>query len=328
MKSALAFGVDIGGTRTKIAVVDIFGNVIDRKIISMSEYRKISDYNRFITSLCECILYFSAQLDNKEILGIGIGAPNADHRNMTIANPANLWHCDQNRIFELGNDLRRELTKNGLSDINLKMSNDANTAALGEMFFGGAKELSNFMVVTLGTGVGGGIVLNRRLIEGSNSQAGEIGHMKIEHTDRLCGCGMKGCLESYVSAGGICRTAIEWLYSKKYNSSIEDIPIEKLSCLDICNAAKNGDQMAQALFEFTGKLLGTKLADVISLLDIEAIFLTGGVAKANELILNPVKRAVNDSLPSRYHNIKIEISEINDDFAAARGAATMIFFNP
>ena len=329
MKGALAFGVDIGGSRTKIAIVEINGNIIDRKIFSMVEFRKLADYNRFVTSLCECILDFMNIYADYQILGIGIGAPNANHLSLTIDNPVNLWrddnpNADSLRIFELASDIKRNLEISGTKISNIKITNDANAAALGELFYGGAKNLSDFMVVTLGTGVGGGIVINKKLLEGANSKAGEIGHMKINLYDRLCGCGAKGCLETYASANGICRTTREWLAEYKYQSSLSNIPVDKLSCADICEAARNGDILAKNVFEFTGGLLGKKLADVILLLDLEAVFITGGVANAGEFMIETVRNAIYESLPNSYHNIIIKLSEINDDFAAAKGAASMI----
>ncbi|MBO5873541.1 MAG: ROK family protein [Rikenellaceae bacterium] len=314
MENALSFGVDIGGSRTKVALVTRRGELVAKEIISMADCNRVENYPKFVASLCECILRIHNQTGYAEVAGIGIGAPNANGLTGEIVNPVNLWRGtdDRLRVFNIVEDIRNHLLASSLYGVGIRITNDVNAAALGEMHFGAAQGMSNFVVIAIGTGLGGGIVLNGRLIEGSRGCAGEFGHLNAVEHGRLCGCGLRGCLEAYVSAGGIRNTYGE--LSKQNNV--------QLSAEDIFKAASLGDTNAIVAFESAGKMLGRKLADVVEMLDPEAIFLTGGVAKAGNMLLIPAQNALRESLPQQY-DVELKLSELNDDFAAARGAAAM-----
>lgn len=314
MENALSFGVDIGGSRTKVALVTRRGELVAKEIISMADCGRVENYPKFVASLCECILRIHSETECAEIAGIGIGAPNANGSSGQIVNPVNLWRRedDKLRLFNIAEDIRNYLSNSCLQGVEIRITNDVNAAALGELYFGAAQGMSNFVVIAIGTGLGGGIILNGRLIEGSRGRAGEFGHLNAVEHGRLCGCGLRGCLEAYVSAGGIRNTYGE--LSKQNNV--------QLSAEDIFKAASLGDTNAIAAFESAGKMLGRKLADVVEMLDPEAIFLTGGVAKAGNMLLIPAQNALRESLPQQY-DVELKLSELNDDFAAARGAAAM-----
>lgn len=314
MENALSFGVDIGGSRTKVALVTRRGELVAKEIISMADSNRVENYPKFVASLCECILRIHSETECAEIAGIGIGAPNANGSTGQIVNPVNLWRRedDKLRLFNIAEDIRNYLSDSRLQGVEIRITNDVNAAALGELYFGAAQGMSNFVVIAIGTGLGGGIVLNGRLIEGSRGRAGEFGHLNAVEHGRLCGCGLRGCLEAYVSAGGIRNTYVEL-------SGQGDV---QLNAEDIFNAASLGDTNAIAAFESAGKMLGRKLADVVEMLDPEAIFLTGGVAKAGNMLLIPAQNALRESLPQQY-DVELKLSELNDDFAAARGAAAM-----
>ena len=315
MENALSFGVDIGGSRTKVALVTRRGELIAKEIISMAECRRAENYPKFVASLCECILRIHNQTGYAEVAGIGIGAPNANGLTGEIVNPVNLWRGtdDRLRVFNIVEDIRNHLSASRLECIGIRITNDVNAAALGEMHFGAAQGMSNFVVVAIGTGLGGGVVINGQLVEGSRGRAGELGHLNAVECGRLCGCGLQGCLEAYVSAGGIRNTYGE--LSGKSNV--------QLSAEEIYEAASAGDANAIATFEAAGRMLGRKLAYVVEILDPEAIFLTGGVAKAGNLLLVSAQNTLRESLPRQY-DVELKLSELNDDFAAARGAATML----
>ncbi|RUT78842.1 ROK family protein [Ancylomarina longa] len=276
----LVVGIDIGGTHTVFGLVNQEGECLVQDSLYTKDFK---EFESFIQALSKGIKKLTLKGEEKfNLLGIGIGAPNANHSNCTIQNASNLqWEG----VLPLGEMMEKEL---GLP---VKVTNDANAAALAEMYYGGAKGMKNFIVLTLGTGLGSGIVINNQVLYGHSGFAGEMGHMIVRPEGRHCGCGRYGCLETYVSATGIKRTISKLFAKYCYESELRNIPFNRMSAKQIANAAYGGDQIAIEAFEFTGKILGIALANVIAVNNPEAIFLAGGLAKAGDLILKP----------SRYH---------------------------
>jgi glucokinase len=243
--------------------------------------------------------------------GVGVGAPNADHLQGTIEDPPNLeWE----RV-----DLRAAIGE--YSDLPVSVINDANAAALGEAFLGSARKFRSFLQVTLGTGIGTGVVLNGELWQGEHGFAGEIGHSIVEPKGRQCGCGRLGCLETYASASGLVRNLIE---QKPYfpESILLQRDPESISASDVYEAAQRDDKAALAAFEMAGKYLGLALANATTLLDLEAFVLSGGVALAGEFLLDPVRRHFDDNLLDIYRGgVEVVLSELKGADAAVLGAA-------
>jgi glucokinase len=206
------------------------------------------------------------------------------------------------------------------------ITNDANAAALGELLFGAAKGMKNFVVITLGTGLGSGIVVDGKLVVGHDGFAGEFGHVVAKANGRQCGCGKRGCLETYASATGIRRTAFKMLADINQPSILRNITFEKLSAKMITEAAKTGDPLARAAFEYTGLILGTRLADLVAILNPEAIFFFGGLANAGELLFDPTRRHMEEYMfPVFKGKVKLLTSGLQDKNAAVLGAAALIW---
>lgn len=281
----VAIGVDIGGTNTAIGVVDDLGNVMVKGNIVTPSH---GDIDRYINDLSQAIreLIKSVKLLNTdiEILGIGIGAPNGNYYTGTIEYAANLSFRGVVHLVDL--------LKNQFSDIPaIALTNDANAAAIGEMIYGGAKGMKNFVMYTLGTGVGSGIVVNGDLVYGHDGFAGECGHTVLIPEGRMCGCGTPGHLEAYCSAPGMKRTAFELLVKYNANDSLlADKSFQELDAKMIYDAAEKGDKVALEVFELTGKWLGQGLADTVHYLSPEAIFLFGGPTAAGDYIFRPTDR--------------------------------------
>ena len=312
-----AFGIDIGGTNTKIGLIDKEG-----KALGSCSFNTQSDYNQFneyVAAIKTNIDILLAKHKDIEIIGIGIGAPNGNFYKGTIEHAPNLkWKG----ILELAKLLEKET---GIS--NIKLTNDANAAAIGEMVFGAAKGMSDFIVMTLGTGLGSGIVTRGKLLLGHDGFAGEIGHVTVVNGGRQCGCGKKGCLETYVSATGINRTIFELLASENADSELRDIPYNKLESKLITDYAKKGDPIALKAFEITGQYFGMAMANTVAHLSPEAIILFGGLANAGSLILDPMKAHMENNLMGIFKNkVKVMLSGLNDGASAAiLGSAAMIW---
>lgn len=205
------------------------------------------------------------------------------------------------------------------------LTNDANAAAMGELIYGAAKGMKNIIVITLGTGLGSGFVINGKLVYGNDGFAGELGHVIVKPNGRKCKCGRRGCLETYVSATGIRTTAIKYIKSKKYNSNLDNIDINKLTSKDIFIAAQQGDKLALDAFDFTAKKLGIQLANTVAITNPEAIFLFGGLALSREYILKPTKVYMEENMLKLYKNkVKLQLSSLMDKNAAILGAAALI----
>lgn len=315
MEKPYVVGVDVGGQTTKIGVVDRRGNIVAQTIIN-SKYGK-EEADLFIKSLCETIRELTKGIGLDSIQGIGIGAPNGNYYQGTIEDAANLEWA-RSKVIPLAKAVT-EL----LDHIPVTVTNDANAAAVGEMTYGAARGMKDFIMITLGTGVGSGIVINGNLVYGHDGFAGELGHTcSVRHHGRPCGCGKSGCLETYTSATGVARTAREWLELSNELSLLRDM--EEVTSKDVYEAAKKGDQMALRIFEYTGKKLGEAFADFVAFSAPEAIILFGGLAKAGEFILKPIEEAMNANLISIWKGkIKIILSSLKESDAAILGASAL-----
>ena len=311
----VALGIDIGGTNTKFGFVDKEGELLCDYSISTSVHQTIESYLHSLRDNVQKAL----QRMNEEVtlVGIGIGAPNGNYYNGTIEYAPNLnWKGVVNFI---------ELLKQYYT-LPMAITNDASAAAIGEMLFGGAKSMKNFFVVTLGTGLGSGFVTNGKLIYGHDGFAGELGHVTVKPDGRFCGCGRRGCLETYVSATGIKRTVYKLLADHNGSGRLAGVSFNDLTAEMITNAAKEGDKVALNAFEYTGRILGMELADTVALMSPEAIFLLGGLAKAADFIFEPTYRYMEQHMMPVFKNkVKLLPSGLQNKNAAVLGAAALIW---
>jgi glucokinase len=310
----VVIGIDIGGTFTKFGIVDKEGNCLKENFTSTDKYTEFEVYLEHLhTEIEELISSINEEIDIK---GIGIGAPNGNYYNGTIEHAANLnWK---------GLIPFVEKFKEFFPGLPVRLTNDANAAAIGEKIYGGAKDLNDFIVITLGTGLGSGIVVNGNVVYGHDGFAGEMGHLNVKHRGRMCGCGKRGCLETYVSATGIKRTAFKLLAERVEKSELRDISYNDLTSKMISEAAKKGDKIALEAFEITGRILGVKLADAVAFSSPKAIFIFGGLAKAGDLIFEPTKRYMEESLlPIFKGKIDVLPSQLQDANAAVLGASAL-----
>lgn len=317
----VAIGVDIGGTNTAIGVVDEKGNVLVKDNIATPSH---GDANRYVNDLSEAIKGLISSVkqlnENLEVLGIGIGAPNGNYYHGTIEQAPNLSFKGVVPFVDL-------LQKNFPELRALALTNDANAAALGEMIYGGAKNMKNFVMFTLGTGVGSGIIVNGDLVYGHDGFAGECGHTTLVPGGRLCGCGARGHLETYCSAPGMKRTAFEIMVRDNATDSL--LAGKSFNDLDskmIFEAAQKGDKVALEVFEQTGKYLGQGLADTVHHLSPEAIFLFGGPTAAGDLIFKPTVESMNTHLLPVFKNkVRILPSQLKPGDAAIVGASALVW---
>lgn len=307
-------GIDIGGTNTVFGIVDARGTVIASGAIKTKKHPVFSDY---IDELYEEATKLIKSNDAEgKIGGIGVGAPNANYYNGKIENAANLiWKGELNLAQELVDRF----------GIPVAVTNDANAAAIGEMTYGAARGMRDFIMITLGTGVGSGVVCNGMMVYGADGLAGELGHCTVRRGGRLCGCGRSGCLETYCSATGVVRTALEFLEaSPSVPSVLRNIPSADLTSKDVFEAANAGDPIAQSVFEFTGRVLGEALADFAAFTSPEAFIIFGGLAKAGDLLFKPMIAAFNkNALSFHKDKVKILVSELKEADAAVLGASAL-----
>ena len=312
----LVVGIDIGGTNSVFGLVDREGNMYGEGVVPT---RKFPDFDQYLEELFIGINNISKNVGEEfELMGIGIGAPNANYYDGTIWNAANLvWKGTVPFV---------EKMKRYYPNIPIIITNDANAAAIGEMIYGGAKGMKDFIVVTLGTGLGSGFVSGGKLIYGHDSFAGELGHVIVNRGGRMCGCGRKGCLETYVSATGIKRTAFKLLADHLEDSEFRNISYNDLTAEMITKAALNGDPLAIEAYEYTGMMLGQALADAVAITSPEAIFLFGGLAKARKYIFEPTKRYMEMHMLANFRNkVKLLPSGIDGKNAAVLGASALIW---
>jgi glucokinase len=310
----LVIGIDIGGTGTKFGIVDRDGNVLFSSEISTKKHATVESFiDELYIALSELIEKTGG---TGRIKGIGVGAPNGNFYTGTIEYAPNLpWKG----IIPLAEMIQTKFK------LPVTLTNDANAAAIGEMMYGAAKGMKDFIMITLGTGVGSGIVANGQLIYGHDGFAGELGHTIVIPDGRLhAGTGKKGSLESYASATGVRLTAIEMLEKNKDKSLLRDVPKDKLDSKAVYEAAIQGDKTALDIFEFTGKILGLALANAIMFSSPEAIVLFGGLTKAGDLILKPTKEHMEANLIQVFQNkVKILVSHLKESDAAILGASAL-----
>lgn len=310
-------GVDLGGTNTVFGVVDKAGNIVCETSIKTQQF---DTADKFVAASLEALRTIIAQVGGvTEIRGIGIGAPNANYYRGTIELAPNLcWAHDC--IVPLGQMISDAL---GLPT---RLTNDANAAAMGEMAYGAAKGMKDFIVITLGTGVGSGVVAGGQVLYGHDGFAGELGHVTMVRGDegRTCGCGRKGCLEAYCSATGVARTAREILSSTDRPSLLRQKPLNSIESLDVSLAAAKGDEVAKEIYAFTGKMLGHACADFAAFSSPEAFIFFGGMCRAGDLIMKPIEEAYNEHVLNIFKGkAKFMISELMDRNAAVLGASAL-----
>ena len=314
MEKPYVVGIDIGGTNTVFGIVDARGTIIASGSVKTQAYETVEEY---VDEVCKNLLpLIISQGGVEKIKGIGIGAPNGNYYSGTIEFAPNLpWKG----IIPLAAMFEERL------GIPTALTNDANAAGVGEMTYGAARGMKDFIMITLGTGVGSGIVINGQMVYGHDGFAGELGHVIVRRgTGRMCGCGRKGCLETYCSATGVARTAREFLAARTDASLLRNIPAENITSKDVYDAAVQGDKLAQEIFEFTGTILGEALADFIAFSSPEAIVLFGGLAKSGDYIMKPIHKAMEDNLLNIYKGkTKLLVSELKDSDAAVLGASAL-----
>ena len=312
MKEIVA-GVDIGGTNTVYGLVDRAGRVVAESSLNTTDYPEIAD---FVTALVSAIKKLLSSGDYK-LLGIGIGAPNANYHKGTIELAPNLaWKG----IVPLADLIRKKI------DIPVIVTNDANAAAMGEMIFGGAKNMKDFIVLTLGTGLGSGIVINGQMVYGHTGFAGELGHTTVVPGGRACGCGRKGCFETYASASGLVRTVLMLLSEMREDSILKDILPSELTSKKIAEAAVKKDPIALKAMDYTAEKLAFGIYNAIGFSSPEAVFLFGGLANAGEILFEPVRKYVEMNVQPIFRGtVKILPSGIPESNAAVMGAAALIW---
>lgn len=311
---SLVIGLDLGGTNSVFGVVDSKGEIIATTSIKTQAYPSVDQY---IMESVKAIKQIAEQVGGMEkIRAMGIGAPCGNYYKGTIEHAANLvW---AKGIVPLANMFVNEL------GIPVVVTNDAKAAAMGEMKYGVAVGMNNFVELTLGTGVGSGIVANGQLIYGFDGFAGELGHMIVEPDGRPCGCGRKGCLETYCSATGVVRTAIAMLEESSEATSVRDIATDKLTSYEVYKAAMAGDTMAQEVFKQTGRRIGIACANIATFLSPEAFIFFGGLAQAGELLLRPLEEAYNENVLSLYKGkARFLMSGLDGAKAAILGASAI-----
>ena len=315
MTQDLVIGIDVGGQTTKCGIVDARGTVLAQTVIRSDTYNTVEPY---IAELAEALNHIIVEAKAEgRIRGIGVGAPNGNYYTGTIENAVNLVWGGTNTIPFA------KLLSEQMNGIPVSLTNDANAAAVGEMTYGAARGMKNFIMITLGTGVGSGIVINGEVVYGHDGFAGELGHTcAVRHNGRPCNCGKTGCLETYASATGVARTAREWLEMSDEPSTLRSL--DKISSKDVYEAAKEGDKLALKIFEFTGRILGEKFADFIEFSAPEAIVLFGGLARAKEFLVEPIQKAMDENvLPLWRGKVKLVFSQLKESDAAILGASAL-----
>lgn len=311
---SLTIGLDLGGTNSVFGIVDKNGDVLTTASIKTQAFQNVESY------VDACVKALSPLIEEvggiETIKGMGIGAPSANYYRGTIEHAANIvWGKG---VVPLASMFSERL------GIPVSITNDANAAAMGEMKYGAAKGMKNFIEITLGTGVGSGIVANGQLLYGSDGFAGELGHMIVRFDGRPCGCGRKGCLETYCSATGVVRTAREMMEETSRPSLLRSISQEELTSLDVYKAAKEGDSMALDIFRKTGEIIGEACANFATFSSPEAFVFFGGLANAGDLLFKPMEESYNKNVLSLYRgNAKFLKSGLEGAAAAILGASAL-----
>jgi glucokinase len=316
ISNELAVGIDIGGTNTKYGLVNHRGEIIQKGEIKTNSHRSIESFiDELYASISPLI---DSQKKNHSIKGIGIGAPNGNYYKGTIEHAPNLEWKGVVPVAEL---------VSAKFSLPVALTNDANAAAVGEMMYGAARGMKDFIMITLGTGVGSGIIANGQLILGHDGFAGELGHVMVIPGGRLHpGTGLRGSLESYASASGVVKTALEFLADPNQESVLKQIPAKDLDSKKIFEAAMQGDALAKKIFEFTGQILGEALANFVMFSSPQAIILFGGLTRAGDIIMKPVHEHMEKNLLPIFRNkVKLLFSELKESDAAILGASALVW---
>ena len=315
MEKPYVIGIDVGGTNTVVGIVDKRGQILISGSIKTAKHAEVEDYLDELTELINDLISQTTTKD--QIKGIGAGTPNGNYFTGSIEFAPNLnWKG----VIPFAQMLEDRV------GIPVARTNDANAAAIGEMTYGAALGMKDFIVITLGTGVGSGIVVNGQLVYGHDGFAGELGHVIMRrHNGRICGCGRAGCLEAYTSATGVARTAREYLEMRPGDQTrLRNIPIDDITSKDVFDAAMAGDEMAKEIFRFTGEMLGEAFADFVAFSSPEAIILFGGLSKAGDLIMKPIRESMEKNLLNIFKNkVKLMFSELKESDAAVLGASAL-----
>ena len=317
----LAIGIDIGGQSSKCGVVTHDGTILCQSVVTSL----IDSFDEYLTLLANTVKDLVRQTaDRGTVAGIGIGAPNANRLDGTIRYAPNLkWArgADGKPGVVYLADRLQEAT-----GLHVRITNDANAAARGERTYGVAKGIDDFIMLTLGTGVGSGIISHGRLVYGHDGFAGELGHVCVEQDGRQCNCGLKGCLETYASAMGVARTAREFLKKDSGKSILHNLDPEKISSKDIYDAAVQGDSLAKEIFTYTGRILGRAMGDFVKFSSPQAIVLFGGLTKSREFFHDDMVKAMNGNLMQIWKGqIQILYSSLKESDAAILGASSMVW---
>lgn len=311
----MKIGIDIGGTNSVFGIVDDCGNVLSTASLKTAAYETAEDFTAAALSVINNLL--ATVPNSREGLGIGIAAPNANHYTGEICSAPNIaWAHDKNvplvRLMEEATGLPCAIT------------NDANAAALGEKKYGAGKDFKDFIMITLGTGLGSGIIANNEILYGRNGLAGELGHVyRQEAADRLCGCGRKGYLETICSATGVARTARKMLEESNEPSLLRSLKPEEINSYEVSKAAEKGDKLSKAVYDFTGEVLGKACADFATFLSPEAFIFFGGMAKSGELLMKPLRKAYAENAMPCFRDVQLLTSNIDGGNAAVIGAAAV-----
>jgi glucokinase len=314
MEKPYVIGIDMGGTNTVFGVVDARGGILQSGSIKTAAYPEIEKY---IEALGKGLDELVAKVGGRDMIrGIGVGAPNGNYFTGCIEFAPNLPWKDNVPLARLISERM---------NIPVTITNDANAAAIGEMTYGAARGMKDFIMITLGTGVGSGIVIGGNLVYGHDGFAGELGHTIIRrHNGRLCGCGREGCLETYTSATGVARTAREYLSIRKDDSLLRKLDPDDITSKDVYEAATQGDKLALEIFDYTGQLLGEAFADFIAFSSPEAIILFGGLARAGDLIMKPIHEAMEKNVLKVFAGkTKLLFSQLRESDAAILGASAL-----
>jgi glucokinase len=314
MDKPYVIGMDMGGTNTVFGIVDARGNVLSKSAVKTGTHQDINLYIDDISVELNKLIDDAGGIS--KIKGIGVGAPNGNYYTGNIEFAPNLnWKG----VIPFSNLMSEKF---GIPTV---LTNDANAAAIGEMTYGAARGMKNFIMITLGTGVGSGIVIDGKLVYGHDGFAGELGHTcSVRNNGRQCACGKTGCLETYASANGVARTAREILETRKDDSLLRNIPAESITSKDVHDAALQGDMVALEIFEYTGKILGEALSDFVAFSAPEAIVLFGGLTKSGDYIMRPIVEHMEKNLLAIWKGkVKVLFSDLKEADAAILGASAL-----
>ncbi|MBR1683094.1 MAG: ROK family protein [Bacteroidaceae bacterium] len=306
-------GLDLGGTNSEFGIVDRNAHIVASTRVKTAGHGDVTQYVDDCVAALQPIIEQVGGID--KIHAMGIGAPNGNYYSGSIEFAPNLPWKGKIPLAQMFSERL---------GIPVRLTNDANAAAMGEMQYGAARGMQNFIMITLGTGVGSGIVVNGQMVLGCDGMAGELGHVIVEKDGRQCGCGRKGCLETYCSATGIARTAREILEKTDKATSLRNIPLDKVDGLAITLAAREGDAVALDIFEYTGRILGEACANFAAFSSPEAFIFFGGLSKADDLIMKPIQKAYDENVLQIYRGkAKMLLSELDGAGAAVLGASAL-----